>query len=509
MTVGLDWPWVECAILTPLLGACLCWRSRDADRSRQCALGSAILTLVLTTVVWLKFIGLESQAGQESFGRFLHRHFIFVDELSAILLPLAALIYFLTILATMRTKVRRFSFTSALIAESILLATLCCDREWTIVLLLIVGVIPPYLELRERGKPIGVFTFHMGIFALLLLAGQSLISNAVVGSTAAIVGVLCLSAAVLLRTGIVPLHCWLTDLFEHASFGGAMLFATPMVGAYAAIRLVLPIAPLWVLNGVANISLITAVYASGMALVQVDSRRFFAYLFLSHASLVLVGLELATPLGLTGALCTWIAVELSLTGLGLTLRSVESRIGRLLLDRFHGLYEHIPTLAILFLLTGLASIGFPGTLGFVGAELLIESAVRASPMVGLLVVIAAALNGVAILKVFFRVFTGQHHIASVNLHARPRERYAVILLTVLILGGGLYPQPGVTSRYHAARQLTDLRAGRGLSPVDHESHGAPIQASADVGVSTPHRFSNTILFSGHALLEKRGQTHGN
>ena len=39
-------------------------------------------------------------------------------------------------------------------------------------------------------------------------------------------------------------------------------------------------------------SLVTAVYAAGMAVVQREARRFFAYLFLSHASLVLVGLEL-------------------------------------------------------------------------------------------------------------------------------------------------------------------------------------------------------------------------
>ena len=50
-------------------------------------------------------------------------------------------------------------------------------------------------------------------------------------------------------------------------------------------------------------SLVTAGYAAGMAVVQTDVRRFFAFLFLSHASLVLVGLDLRTTLSLTGA-CT-------------------------------------------------------------------------------------------------------------------------------------------------------------------------------------------------------------
>ncbi len=161
----------------------------------------------------------------------------------------------------------------------------------------------------------------------------------------------------------------MTDLFEHVTFGTALLFVTPITGAYLAVRLVLPIAPEWVLHSIGVISLITAVYAAGMALVQREARRFFCYLFLSHSALVLVGLELVTPIGLTGALCVWFSVGLSLVGFGLTLRALEARRGRLFLRDFQGLYDHTPTLAVCFGLTGLASVGFPGTVGFVGMEL--------------------------------------------------------------------------------------------------------------------------------------------
>ena len=80
---------------------------------------------------------------------------------------------------------------------------------------------------------------------------------------------------------------------------------------------------------------------------------------------------------------------LSLGGFGLTLRALEARFGRLSLTDFHGLYEHSPTLAVCFLLTGLASVGFPGTLGFISTELLVDSAVEANPSVGIAVVAAA------------------------------------------------------------------------------------------------------------------------
>jgi|GEM_PF-4949397 len=62
--------------------------------------------------------------------------------------------------------------------------------------------------------------------------------------------------------------------------------------------------------------------------------------------------ETATTEAWAGALSVWFATSLSLAGFGLTLRSIESRFGRLSLTDYHGLYEHMPNLAVLFLLTG-------------------------------------------------------------------------------------------------------------------------------------------------------------
>jgi NADH-quinone oxidoreductase subunit M len=108
-------------------------------------------------------------------------------------------------------------------------------------------------------------------------------------------------------------------------------------------------------------------------------------------------------------------------------------------------------------LTGLASIGFPGTVGFVGAELLVEGAVNVDPIVGMLVVLVAALNGIAVLRAYFRLFTGARHTTSISLRSRWPEKIAVLILTALILGGGLIPQPGVASRYHAAMEIIARR----------------------------------------------------
>jgi NADH-quinone oxidoreductase subunit M len=115
---------------------------------------------------------------------------------------------------------------------------------------------------------------------------------------------------------------------------------------------------------------------------------------------------------------------------------------------------------VAFLLAGLASVGFPGTLGFVSTELLVDGAVEADLSIGLGVVLAAALNGIAVVRAYFLIFTGTRHVSSVSLSITPRERFAILALTLLILGGGLFPQPGVSSRYRAAETVLRERDSR-------------------------------------------------
>jgi len=465
----LHFPWLELALLTLVIGAVWVGRVQSHRRAHRMSLFFSGIALVCAVGAWQDFALLHTFEAHD-FGDlvadFAGNDIVVIDELSAPLLPLAALLYLLTILSTSLTKLSRFSFSWALAGEAILLATLSCQHPWAVVVLLAAGTIPPWLEMRQRRKPTRLYALHMGTFVALLVAGQALVTYEEGGSMASLLGIVLLMAAVLLRSGVVPVHCWITDLFEHATFGTAILTVTPMVGAYAAMRLVLPIAPDWALQSIAILSLVTAVYAAGMALVQREARRFFCYLFLSNASLVLVGLEIATPIGLTGALCVWLSVGLSLLGFGLTLRCVEARTGRLSLQEFHGLYENTPMLAVFFLLTGLASVGFPGTLGFIGAELLVDGAVQAYPLVGGIIVVVAALNGLAVLQVYFRVFAGTRHKTSIDMRCQLPEKVAVLTLALLMIGGGLYPQPGVQSRYHAAQELIGMR--RNLLEDSHE-----------------------------------------
>jgi NADH-quinone oxidoreductase subunit M len=459
----VHFPWLELAIALALVGAVVVSQLRDPIVAFRVGLGFTGTVFGCTFLAWLVFYW-EIPAGAldaHSLQLPLLGHRLFrLDVLSAPMVPAVALLHFLTALATARTKMRRFSLTWSLTSEAIRLAAFSCAEPWLLIALVSAGTVPPLIELLNRRRPTQVYVLHMGLFLILLITGWTLVeaqAGRIAGTGWAAVP---LAAAVLVRSGAVPVHCWVTDWFENASFGNALLFVAPLTGVYVALRLVLPVAPDWVLQGISLVSLATAFYASAMAVVQREARRFFAYLFLSHASLVLVGLELHTHISLTGALCLWFSVALSLGGFGLTLRAVEARYGRLSLSAYHGLYEHSPTLAVCFLLTGLASVGFPGTLGFVSTELLVDGAVEVNLTVGLVVVAASALNGIAVVRAYFLLFTGARHASTVQLGIGPRERFAVLTLTALILGGGLFPQPGVATRHLAAEAVLAERRQR-------------------------------------------------
>lgn len=46
------------------------------------------------------------------------------------------------------------------------------------------------------------------------------------------------------------------------------------------------------LHALGSVSLVAAIFAAGLSVVQTDARRFFAYQCVSHTAMVMVGLQL-------------------------------------------------------------------------------------------------------------------------------------------------------------------------------------------------------------------------
>jgi NADH-quinone oxidoreductase subunit M len=259
--------------------------------------------------------------------------------------------------------------------------------------------------------------------------------------------------AVLSRKGILPLHLWLPGFFERGPFRLALLWSMPQAGVYLAARILLPSASAAAIGVLAWLSLATAVYAAGLALVQTDARRWFGYFFMSQSALVLVGLGRMTTLGMTAGLTLWLAGSVSMTGLGLVIWALEARRGRLTLDAPHGGFAQTPHLAVCFLIMGLTSVGFPGTLGFIGQELLVDAVLEQRSFAGAVIMTAIVCNGITMLRVYGLLFCGKASRGQHGQRMRLRERIGVLVLAALVILFGIAPQGIVRTREAAATRI--------------------------------------------------------
>ena len=384
-----------------------------------------------------------------------------IDPVAAPMLPVLVLLHLLTLLGTAKSRVTPALCVRILLATFVGLAVVTCQDPWILVGLLSVAPLLPYGELRALGKPTRGFALHMGAFVFLLALGQGLIAY---GSATA--GTAAILTALLVRGGIAPFHAWVPRLFERASYATAMLFVLPLMEVAATLRLVLPHASSTWLAAAAWIPLATAIFGGGMAIVQSDVRRFYAHLCLSQTSLVLFGVLLGSVTGLTAALCLWVSTAIALACLAFSLRAVEARFGRLPLTQFHGLYDQVPGLAVTFLLTGLACVGFPGTVGFLPMELLFAGSVDHGLGVSVALALAAMFNGVAILRAYFALFTGRRPATTLSLATTRLERAGIVLIALIVVAGTWIPSTFIASRHQVAEQLLG-------QPVSGSAHPTP------------------------------------
>jgi NADH-quinone oxidoreductase subunit M len=378
-----------------------------------------------------------------------------LDDINAPLLPFVAVLHLLIVAGTTGGKAARLSFGGILALEALHLAVFAAIQLQVFVALLVLATGVPFLEILGRGRSTRPYAIHMGLFVSLLAIGLAVGHQ---NGFATPLAWIPLALAMMIRCGIVPGHLWVGDLFSNANFGTAILVLTPMTGILAAVRLFVPVCPAAALEAVGVISLVTAIYAAALAVVQTDARRFIASLCVGNTALVLAGISIGSELGMTAALALWISSGIALTGAAFALRAAESRIGEINFVEFLGLYERAPALAVCFLIAGLGIVGVPGTIGFLPFEVLIERAMAASPVMSAGMVITIALNGFAVVRAYALVFTGARHPSALPLGVTQRERFTALALALLIFGGGLLPQALLDSRQPAARSLLEQRA---------------------------------------------------
>lgn len=456
---ALGYPWLVALLATALAATGLFSLPMTGHRARRLATGLATLLLLLASGPLFELLG-QSGLRHDPFDPCLWlcaTPLLQVDELSALLLPFAGLLWLVVVVITPRSLLTAPLLRRLFAAEALVLATFSCRDPLVLALLWTLSIVLLTRDLGEGpSRTRRLAQRYLGTSALLFAAGAALLRSGAGNTMHASVGIAAVAVAVMIRKGIVPLHGWLPEVFEHGRFAAATLFSAPQLAAYVATVVVAPQAPAPLLATIGALSLLTSVYGAGVALVQREPRRAFGYLFISQSALVMTGLECSSVAGLTAGLVLWLSSGLALAGFGLTIWVLEARRGPLALDRLHGGSESMPLLAAAFLLLGLASVGFPGTLGFVGHELLVAAALQEFPRIGFAVILATALNGITVVRMYFSLFCGQRAVHPQG-RLRRRELSMFVLLFVTLLVGGLLPTPLVDSRARSAAAVMHER----------------------------------------------------
>ena len=152
------------------------------------------------------------------------------------------------------------------------------------------------------------------------------------------------------------------------------------MGGYGMIRVSAGMFPEVIVDAaivLAALGVVNVIYGAIITIRQTDLKRLVAYSSISHMGYVLIGISsvagvggLVSPTGLTGA-AMQMFTHGTITGLmflvvGLTYEKVHTRS----IPELGGLSARMPVIAVAFLIAGLASVGLPGTSGFV-SEILI------------------------------------------------------------------------------------------------------------------------------------------
>jgi NADH-quinone oxidoreductase subunit M len=208
-----------------------------------------------------------------------------------------------------------------------------------------------------------------------------------------------------------PFHTWLPDAHVQAPTAGSVILAGVLLklGGYGFIRFSLPMFPeasaqlFWLVMGM---SMVAIVYTSLVALVQKDMKKLIAYSSVAHMAFVTIGLFAFNRQGIEGALIVMLSHGLVSGALFLCVGVIYDRLHTREIERYGGLSNNMPAYALLFLLFTMASVGLPGTGGFVGEFLSLIGAYEANSWVAFVATTGIVLAAAYMLYLYWRVAYG-------------------------------------------------------------------------------------------------------
>ena len=471
-----SWPILSIVIFLPLLGVLfILLASRENKASeyncKMLALWVSSFTFILSLLL---YIGFDPNIGGYQFvehfdwiaGSGISYH-LGIDGISMPFILLSTFLIPLSILASWNSiKQRVREFMIAFLVLETMMVGMFASLDMMMFYLFFEGVlIPMFLIIGIWGGPRRVYAAFK--FFLYTLAGSVLMLVCIMflylkaGTT----DILVLSkfnllpeyqfwlfigffASFAVKVPMWPVHTWLPDAHVEAPTAGSMILAGVLLkmGGYGFIRFSLPMFPdasVYFAPFIFILSIIAIIYTSFVALAQTDMKKLIAYSSVAHMGFVTIGIFTINEQGITGAMFQMISHGLISAALFFCVGIVYDRLHTREIDAYGGVADIMPNYAAFFMIMMLASVGLPGTSGFVGEILVLVGAYKTNSLVAFLAATGIVLGAIYMLWLYRRVVFGRAEKGEVIRMAvlNNREIGILVPLTLFILWFGIYPAP--------------------------------------------------------------------
>ena len=257
---------------------------------------------------------------------------------------------------------------------------------------------------------------------------------------------LAMFASFAVKVPMWPFHTWLPDAHVEAPTAGSVIFAGVLLkmGGYGFLRFSLPILPEasdYFTPLIFTLSAIGIIYTSLVALMQTDMKKLIAYSSVAHMGIVTIGLFTFNQQGIEGGIFQMLSHGIVSAALFLCVGVIYDRVHTREISAYGGIVERMPMYAATFLVFTLASVGLPGTSGFVGEILVFIGIFQVNTWIALLALTGIILGAAYMLWLYRRVIFGNlNKDALKNLNdLNWREIGIFIPLIGLALLMGIYP----------------------------------------------------------------------
>lgn len=471
-------PILSVLLFLPLVGAIVLWMQEDTDLIKKSALGVAGLELALSVLLLLRFIP-ESAAMQ--FSERLHwipalgiSYHLAVDGISVLFVGLSAFITVLIILYSwdvVQEKIKPY-FMSLLALETTIIGIFVSIDLILFFVFWELMLVPSYFLIKlwgvgtEKEYAALKYVLYTLLGSVFMLVGFALLSlnhhdvtNAYsfdfldlltvpVPIDDQIIIFWLIFMGLAFKAPVFPFHTWLPDALVQGPIGMSVVLAGIKLGTYGFLRFSFPLLPEASTNAtvvliVMGLALAAIVWGAIIAVMQSDFRRLLVFSSISHLGFVVLGLFALNFQGLQGSLLQMINLGFTTAGLFFLAGFLYDRLGNTLLENCGGLASKMPLLATFILIIGMASIGLPGTNGFVGEFLILLGAFQAHWVYALVAVSGVIFAAAYFLWYYERALFGPvgPKVPDVLKDLTQRESLIAAALCVMIFWIGLYPSP--------------------------------------------------------------------